>query len=84
MARERGTAAAGTPSRDGRRRRPRGDVLQREALENPRHGVAAARRRFGIPDAALVTPARFERATCRLGGDRSIQLSYGAMLSKLG
>lgn len=27
----------------------------------------------------MVTPARFERTTCPLGGDRSIQLSYGAM-----
>jgi hypothetical protein len=26
----------------------------------------------------VVTPARFERTTCPLGGDRSIQLSYGA------
>jgi hypothetical protein len=26
----------------------------------------------------LVTPARFERATCRLGGNCSIQLNYGA------
>ena len=26
----------------------------------------------------MVTPARFERTTCPLGGDRSIQLSYGA------
>jgi hypothetical protein len=26
----------------------------------------------------LVAPARFERTTCPLGGDRSIQLSYGA------
>ena len=67
MARERGAAAAGTPAGGGGGGRRRGDVLQREALENPRHGVAAARRRFGIPDAALVTPARFERATLRLG-----------------
>ena len=29
-------------------------------------------------DASLVAPARFERTTCPLGGDRSIQLSYGA------
>ena len=27
----------------------------------------------------VVTPARFERTTCPLGGDRSIQLSYGAL-----
>ncbi len=27
----------------------------------------------------MVTPARFERTTCPLGGDRSIQLSYGAI-----
>ena len=27
----------------------------------------------------MVTPARFERTTCPLGGDRSIQLSYGAL-----
>jgi hypothetical protein len=27
----------------------------------------------------LVTPARFERATCRLGGNCSIQLNYGAI-----
>ncbi len=27
----------------------------------------------------LVAPARFERTTCPLGGDRSIQLSYGAL-----
>ena len=28
---------------------------------------------------SVVTPARFERTTCPLGGDRSIQLSYGAL-----
>lgn len=28
-------------------------------------------------DGSLVAPARFERTTCPLGGDRSIQLSYG-------
>ena len=31
-------------------------------------------------DGSLVAPARFERTTCPLGGDRSIQLSYGANL----
>jgi len=34
--------------------------------------------REGTRDKQLVTPARFERTTCPLGGDRSIQLSYGA------
>lgn len=29
------------------------------------------------PTPALVIPARFERATCRFGGDRSFLLSYG-------
>ena len=32
--------------------------------------------------AILVIPARFERAACRLGGDRSILLSYGTMSSE--
>ena len=31
----------------------------------------------------LVPPARFQRATFRLGGGRSMQLSYGSTLRKV-
>ena len=31
----------------------------------------------------MVIPAGFEPTACRLGGDRSILLSYGTMLSKV-
>ena len=31
----------------------------------------------------LVIPAGFEPTACRLGGDRSILLSYGTILSKV-
>lgn len=33
---------------------------------------------FGPPDKKVVPPARFQRATFRLGGGRSMQLSYGS------
>ncbi len=56
---------------------------------SPRGGGAycignAGKGRSGMAVAAadlhdMVTPARFERTTCPLGGDRSIQLSYGAI-----
>ena len=37
------------------------------------------RNKLQVKPKTVVTPARFERTTCPLGGDRSIQLSYGAL-----
>ena len=33
----------------------------------------------GVRDKKMVPPARFQRATFRLGGGRSMQLSYGSL-----
>ena len=38
--------------------------------------------RFPISLGKLVPPARFQRATSRLGGERSMQLSYGSTVSE--
>ncbi len=39
-----------------------------------RKGYELVSRQFG---GEMVPPTRFERVACPLGGDRSIQLSYG-------
>ena len=33
------------------------------------------------PNSLMVPPARFQRATSRLGGERSMQLSYGSLFN---
>ena len=41
------------------------------------------RKPYGSPGRKLALPARFERATFRLGGGRSILLSYGDIYQQL-
>jgi hypothetical protein len=50
------------------------------------HAVVCALENFDLPNIQVVDlvvpPARFQRATFRLGGGRSMQLSYGSRKAK--
>ena len=57
-----------------------GEALHAARGHDARGGCQVLQRnKLQVKPKNVVTPARFERTTCPLGGDRSIQLSYGAL-----